>query len=290
MYKVIINPAAGKGSSLTMWSKIEGRLKGFKIDYSSVITTKRGEAVKLAAETASKGFDKLLVIGGDGTLNEVVNGIQGYPLTIATIPTGSGNDFAKMLGIRDVEDGIKTLIANKTKRIDLGKVNGKYFINNLGIGFDAAVAHNYQRSRYLKGNLGYLCSVLKMLWRFQCCKIELMAGEQRFCEKAMSVSIGNGQFHGGIFRLTPDAIIDDGYLDICIIRQLPKIRLLFDIPKAIKGTHKELPEAILFRGKEILLTSEKPLFAHLDGEVMPEPLSKMEIEVVPGAIEVLTLV
>jgi YegS/Rv2252/BmrU family lipid kinase len=286
MVKIIVNPVAGQGKTLTLWQDIERRIKKLGVDYSFIFTQGVGDATRLAKLAVKEGFKKIFIVGGDGTLNEVINGIELTQTTVGVIPTGSGNDLSKMLGINGIADALTSLQYQNKRRIDLGKGGTRLFVNNLGVGLDVLVATTQKRFKYLKGNLGYLFSCLKVLCNFKACHVEIKTDEHRFCGKIMSVSIGNGQFHGGCFRLTPQAIIDDGLLDTCIIREINKVKFLSNIPKAIKGTHNRLKEVKSFKAKKITLYSQRPLFVHLGGEVLFEPVKEIEVEILPDSLEV----
>jgi diacylglycerol kinase (ATP) len=284
--KIIVNPVAGGGRTKAIWQDIERQIKKLGIDYSFIFTQGVGDATGLARLAVDEGFKKIFVVGGDGTLNEVINGIELNQATVGIIPTGSGNDLSKMLGINGIADALTALKYQGRRRIDLGRGARRLFVNNLGVGLDACVAATKKKFEIFKGNLGYLFSTLKILRDFQAYQVEITADEYKFCDNVMSVSIGNGQFHGGCFKLTPEAVIDDGLLDVCIIKELNKIKSLFNIPKVIKGTHGSLKEVRFFKAKKIFLYSQRPLFVHLDGEVLPEPVKEVEIEILPGSLEV----
>ena len=284
--KIIVNPAAGGGRTKAIWQDIERQIKKLGIDYSFIFTQGVGDATELAKVAVREGFNKIFAVGGDGTLNEVINGIELNQTTVGIIPTGSGNDLSKMIGIDGIADALASLRYQERRRIDLGRAGGRLFVNNLGVGFDACVAATKKKFEIFRGNLGYLLSCLKVLCDFQAYEVEITADGHRFCDKIMSVSIGNGRFHGGCFKLTPEAVIDDGLLDVCIIKELNKMKSLFNIPKVIKGTHGCLKEVRSFKAKRIFLYSQRPLFVHLDGEVLLEPVKEIEIEILPASLEV----
>lgn len=289
MIKIIINPIAGGSKTSTLWPDIERRIKKLRIEYHSVFTQGVGHATELAKAAIKEGFKKIFVVGGDGTLNEVINGIDLNQTTVGIIPTGSGNDLAKMIGLKDINDGLVSFQHQNKRSIDLGKMRGRYFVNNLGIGFDAQVAKRAQILKVSRGGMDYLVSVLSILYGFKAFQIEVVADGYRFCGKIMSLCMGNGQSHGGMFLLTPQAIIDDGLLDICIIQELSKTKFLLNIPKAIKGTHGCLREVKMFKTNKIIVRSDKNLFVHLDGEVLLEPIKEIEAEVLPRSLEVFSL-
>lgn len=286
MIKFIINPQAGKGETPKLWAEIQPAIERLGIRYEHSITDRPAQVRPTVRDALKQGCDRIYIVGGDGTINEVINCIIGSPVALGIIPTGSGNDFAKMIGVTTIETGIKTLVNGRRKKIDLGRIGNGYFINIVGIGFDALVAFLVKKSRF-HGQLGYFASVLTALQGYRPPRFELTADTHTFSGRAFSVSVGNGQFHGSLFRLTPDAVIDDGILDICIIGKVPVPKFLFNIPKAIKGTHASVREVVMLKTKRLSVESETPFYAHCDGEVMVKPVKKIEVTVVPRALEVI---
>lgn len=286
MIKIIINPVAGQGRTQGLWQGIEARIKKLGVDYSAIFTQQRGDAIRLAQEATAAGIKEIFILGGDGTANEVINGIDLNRVSLGIIPTGSGNDLGKMLGIRNIDEGLLSLSRGNRRRIDLGRTPDRLFANNLGLGFDAHVAVAQKRFKNFKGNSGYLLAVLRVLHQFKATLVEVALDEHRFSEKIMSFSVGNGKSHGGCFKLTPDAQIQDGLLDICVIRETNKAKLIYNIPRAIRGTLGGLKEVRYFRAKKIYLSAQRPLFIHLDGETLPEPVKEIQVEILPNSLEV----
>lgn len=281
MIKIIVNPQADKGKSGFRWKEIETRLiKNLNIEYESVLTESPKHATYLTRKTQQEGVKLIFLVGGDGTVSEAINGIYLEDIVLGIIPTGSGNDFAKMLGIRTVLDGLSSFNTSFEKVVDVGCLNkDKYFINNLGIGLDAYVVKLQRRERF-RNEISYLFSTLKILSSFSEFPVKVNAPDFKFSGNVLSISVGNGQYHGGLFRLTPQAKIDDGLLDICIIKQTNKLKRFLNVPKAIKGSHISLKEVESFKTKKISISSPLPLQLHLDGELY-EPLKELEIEVLP---------
>jgi diacylglycerol kinase (ATP) len=201
------------------------------------------------------------------------------------VPIGCGNDFAKMLGIRTIEDGIKAVAGGRRISVDVGVAADRYFINNVGIGLEAHVV--YRKSK-LKGNRGqttYLGPALKTIFTFSCFEAELESRDFTFKGKVSGISIGNGQCHGGIFRLTPNAIIDDGLLDVCIIKETTRIRRLTNVWKVIKGTHASLKEVVTFQTDSLVIRTQEPVRAHTDGELFDKPLTHLAVKVLPKKLQ-----
>jgi YegS/Rv2252/BmrU family lipid kinase len=277
LIKIIANLSSSKGTQL--WNQIKRRIEQIGIEYEAIITKGKKEATLLAKKAQEQGFKNIVIIGGDGTLNEVINGINLKDTTLTIIPTGCGNDFAKMLGIKSIEDGISSIESDYKKLVDVGLANGRYFINNLGIGLDAYVVFMQEKLRLIKSKFRYLISGLKVLFRFLPFWVDIESEFFKFSGQILGISIGNGRYHGGLFTLTPYAQIDDGLLDICIIKNTNRLRRLFNVPKAIKGTHVFLREVQIFKAKSLSIHSENPFYAHLDGELIEHPLNKLDVRV-----------
>lgn len=277
MIRIIVNPSSAKTSNL--WKSIKRKIEELRIECDFVFTKKKKDATFLARESQEGGFKEIFIVGGDGTINEVINGLNLGGLSLGIIPTGCGNDFAKMLGIYSIEEGISSLRSSCRRLVDIGSVNGRYFINNLGIGIDAKVVYLQSKLRGIKNNLRYLISALEVLVTSQSFSLEIESDDFKFSGEVLGVSIGNGRFHGGIFALTPYARIDDGLLDICIIKKTARIRRFLNLNKVIKGRHLSLEEVQAFRAKNLSIYSQRPFLVHTDGELFEEPLNRLEINI-----------
>lgn len=282
---IIVNPSAGKGRSLVLWRGIEKKIKDLGIDYKYLITKNKGEVTYLAREIQKEGVKKIFIVGGDGTVNGVINGLYLKDVVLGIIPTGSGNDFAKMLGIKSIKDGLRSLSSSHKKAADIGNIGNQNFINNLGIGFDASVVRIQKEEKKFKNKFSYLATTLKTLFNFSAFEIEIDSEDFNFKGKVLSVSIGNGQFHGGLFRLTPEARIDDGLLDVCIIKETNKIKRFINIPRVIRGTHIFLKEVESFKTGRFFLRAPRPLSVHLDGELLNYPTKEIEVKVLNKELE-----
>jgi len=280
MIKIIVNPQADKGESSNSWEYIESKIKRLGIAYEPIFTEYENHASHLARKVQGEGTKFILVVGGDGTISEVVNGIYLEDTVLGIIPTGSGNDFAKMIGIRSMSDGLNSLNSSCKKAVDVGFLNNdKYFINNLGIGIDACVVAKQKELKF-KHESSYLISTLKIASAFRAFPIEVESPDFKFSGNVLSISIGNGQFHGGMFRLTPQEEIDDGLLDVCLIKEVNKLKRFLNIPKVVCGSHIFLKEVVVFKAKRISVSSPVSLPFHLDGELF-DSLKELEIGILP---------
>ncbi len=246
---LIVNPNAGIGKCLKNWPTIQKLIKRAKIEFVFEMTERKGHAIEITKEFIEKGFRKLIVVGGDGTLNEVVNGIfmqkdiDPNTITIGMIPVGLGNDWCRTFQVPlKYIDAIKLIRDGKTVVQDIGLVdfhdNGvpnRYFANVAGIGFDATVAHAANKLKDQgKGNaLSYMLILLKTLLKYNSKHMHLTIGEQEFKERMFSIGIGIGQYNGGGMKQLPNAIANDGLLDITVIKRISK----WTVVKELKGLY-----------------------------------------------------
>lgn len=243
------------------------------------------------ARRAAKDFSTVVAVGGDGTIHEVATGLMGTNAKLGIIPAGTGNDFVKMLGIppKDPLRAIPILEAGRTKRVDVGRIGERYFVNGLGVGLDGAVAWRVFRSwrwpalaRWI-----YLYSAVYEALCFRSSTLEITAPAWRVSDTLLMVGASNGRYHGGDFLLAPHAEIDDGLFDVYMISDMLPWKRLVEIPKVRRGEHLSLPEVQIKRAPWIEIVSERPLLGHLDGEPVEFPAGKIQVELLPQALEVI---
>lgn len=267
-YKLIVNPVAGNGRTLQILPQIEKRLKEGQIEYDIYMTKGPKDATK-AAEKAAHNFDILVAIGGDGTVNEVINGMAGSHAILGTLPAGTGNDYAKTLGFpEDLEKAISAFIGGQVKPLDLGQVLGQYFVNCVGVGFDGTVAYYAnQGSKFAKGIWVYVLSILKTLLTYRPKEMEIHLDQKSFSLSTTLVAVGIGKSYGGGMKILPDAILDDGLFDVCIIEGISPLKTLFTFPQVINGRHINLKEVEIYRSKEVTIHMSSPVKLHMEGEI-----------------------
>ena len=242
-----------------------------------------GDLERSANEAIDEGTERLVIVGGDGSLNIAVNAIGDRNVELAVLPTGSGNDFARTAGVSLVPSE-RYLEPCHTKRIDIGAVGERRFINIFGSGFDADTAKGMQESS-IKGDLGYFTSVLRTLMTFQSPTVAVQTDREELKLATMTVSVGNGKYHGGMFMLTPDADLTDGELDLCLVRKISKMRFLTLIPSSFKGKHVEVKDVVsMHRFRRMRLSFSHPVYYHVDGEVSDKAHSELEIKILPRAL------
>ena len=184
-------------------------------------------------------------------------------------------------------EAINKIIQVNTKKIDVGKVNGKYFINGLGIGFDAWVVKKSLSVKMLRGNLVYLYSVLTTLFNYKSTHLKIEMNNSHFDNEFFMLTVGNGPALGGGFKLTPNARIDDHLFDICLINTMAIGQILMNLVKVYSGKHIYHPKVETFQTEKLLVKSDKPFAAHVDGEILGYNLTELNISIEPDALEVI---
>ncbi len=286
--KFLLNPAAGKDICEKYWPRVKTFFDDKKIFYDLEKTTGPNQAAGLAKKAVESGFDTIVSIGGDGFTNEIVNGVIGSEAALGLIPCGDANDFPKMFGIskKNVEEACSIIAEGFTRKVDLGSVNERYFLNVVGIGCDGEITE--QKAKIKKrfvGFFGYFIQAIVTTLTYKPKLVKIKMDGVTFEASILLLTIGNGRCCGGGFLLTPAAVIDDGVFDICLIKWPGKLWTLWDLPKVPKGKHVGKLHTIIFRAKEIDVSSEELLTAHIDGEVTKA--NKFRIKILPQALKVL---
>lgn len=286
-YYFIVNPVSGRGQGAAFGKRLEDKLSRLKIDYRLVYTEKPQHARDLAAK-ASRDFSVIVSVGGDGTLQEILNGMFGSQAALGILPVGSGNDFVRAVPIPlDMEKSLKILLHNKRRKIDLAKVNDRIYHNGVGVGFDAWAVHTGNQVTRLRGNAIYLYAVLHTLVNFKPQEVELSFNGNTIQKDYFLMTIANGVALGGGFYLTPDAKIDDGLLDLCLVQNMPKRSIIKNLIKVYSGKHKEDPRVEMVRTKQITIRSDKGVAVHADGELLSLNMKELAIEILPNCIELI---
>jgi YegS/Rv2252/BmrU family lipid kinase len=286
--KLILNPVAGGGKAERICPQVQKFLEERRISFDMERTSARGDGIAITKKAIASGFDTIVAVGGDGTATEIVNGIAESQATLGMIPCGEGNDFPKMLGLsgKNIKEACGVIAEGFTKRIDLGMVNGKYFLNMLGIGFDGEIAANKDMApKFLHGFSVYLYAFIKVLLTFKPKKVRLKFNGASIETSMLLAGIGNGRCTANTLWLTPNAEIDDGLLDICLVKFAGRLRTMWDLQKVPRKEIMRLSYATTVRARELILSSDTPLFAHLDGEVIKE--KEFNVKILPKKLKVL---
>ena len=301
-YKIILNPISGRGMGEQSYPIIEAELNEYGLDFEMCRTESQGHAIQLAQEAAGDGFDVVAAAGGDGTLNEVLNGLMQVGSSrderpaLAVIPIGRGNDFCFGVDIpMNIEAVCHLLAGGECRRIDVGLVKGgdypegRYFGNGVGIGFDAVVGFEALKLKKLGGFPSYIVAALKTIllyYRAPMVQIE-MNGESQ-TRPALMVSVMNGRRLGGGFMMAPEGKMDDGQFDLSIVGQVSRLGILGLLPRFMAGTQASQPAVYTEQTAAIKVTAvDGHLPAHADGETICTAGQELEIRILPKAMRVI---
>ncbi len=302
-YAVIFNPLAGGGHAARRKSEIVRLLDQAGLSYSFLTTTAPGDAIRLAAQASDEAFDIVVSIGGDGTANEVLNGLMQSAAVGSTNPVmgliglGRGSDFTHAVGApAEVETAVKALVANRRRWIDIGKVSGglypdgRYFGNCVGVGFDAIGTIEAAKLPRLGGFLSFFIAVMKTIFLYhQGPRVKLTYDNRSLTAQTLMVSVMNGRRLGGGFWMAPGSRPDDGVFDICLVRQVSRRRVFSLVPHFMKGTQDTQPEVTMLRASSIEIEAlEGVLPAQTDGEILSMEGKRLIIELMPKAIQIVT--
>jgi len=289
---VILNPAAGRGAARRVESIVARafRAQGWAVDV--VRTEGPGHAQVLAAQAVRQGAKHVVAVGGDGTVHEVANGLLGgnTDAALGVVPIGSGNDFAKLLGLfgHDPLHAVARLVTARSRRFDAGRVAGEWFVNSVGFGFAPAVVKTRNRMQHLRGFLSYLVPVVQTFFQFEPMVFDVTAAGFHERGYMMMIEVCNGTTSGGSYRFAPDADPADGKLDVCLIRRVSLPRFLVAIPRVMRGTHVKMREVALIKTAKLVVRSPaQPLMLHVDGELREPGVNECTVELERGRLNVL---
>jgi len=285
---LIVNPAARHGETEALVPVIEKLLQS--VPHTTVLTEATGHAAEIAA--AAEGYDVVVAAGGDGTVHEVLNGLMAHPAetrpALGLLPTGSGNDTRRTLGVStDLSQAALELTTGRRRAFDVGVCNGIYFNNSFAAGLDAKVtakAVEYKVTKKRDGLWLYLTALLHVLFNeLDPFDVSLsFEREEPRRVRTLIMAATNGPTYGGGFKICPDAIPDDGLFDVCMIDPLSLPQALMRLPFVIAGKHTNMKVVHMSRHSSIVIEGADPLPAQIDGEVLLE--RRYEISMLPGAI------
>jgi diacylglycerol kinase (ATP) len=274
---LVVNPAAGAGQAGELAPEVIAAARKAWGDVEPLRTTGPGDAVCLGRKGAEDGVERIIVVGGDGTIHETANGMLSTGLAslprLGVVPVGTGNDFAKLTGThrQAPRRAIARLAAGAGKMFDVGLAWGEYFVNSLGLGFDATVASQVPHFRHLWRPLVYPAAVARSYQTYRPIDITIEADEVSFTGGIFCIEIGIGKSSGGGFFLTPGALPDDGLFDVCLVRLLSHWGFVTRMPAAFWGRHTRFKEVRMMKTTRLSVRATVPLLAHFDGEVRTGP-------------------
>jgi diacylglycerol kinase (ATP) len=287
---LIMNPAAGRGG-------IRASLPAIRETFASrgvtefQETTTAGEEAILAQRAIAAGAKILVAVGGDGTCSQIANAIvaSDSSCALAVVPAGTGNDFAKTIGVQRCRpEQIAELISRVTpSRIDVGSIDGRYFLNSCGFGFDASVLDASNRVTFLKGDAVYIYSALKQLFSYKGLEVSADRIGPRHLGRMLMVTVSNGRYLGGAFRIAPHASVTDGKLDVCFFNDSNVFQRVRLFAGALRGAHLGLPSVRSGAVSELTLTFSTAPAMELDGELRVARSPKVRLTCVPQVLSVI---
>ncbi|HLB18633.1 MAG TPA: diacylglycerol kinase family protein [Gaiellaceae bacterium] len=292
----LVNPASANGSTGRRWPEIARRAAAAGLNGDALFSRSAGELTELAARAADEGAELLVVVGGDGSVHEVANGIAGRSgVEIALIARGTGWDFARSLGVpRGIDRAIDVALSGKTRTIDLGRATYRlwaggegqsFFANVASAGMSGAIAQRANdSSKALGGKVSYLWATFAVFSRWSSTEIHVTVDGETRRARMHDVIVANGPYVGGGMKIAPEAVPDDGTFDVLLIGDLTKRDLVLTMPKIFRGTHLPHPKAELLRGAHVSVDAADRLPIELDGEQPGTTPARFEI--VPQALRV----
>ena len=295
--KLILNPTTNHGQSLQQAADL--RMAAPHAGWSG--TDYPGHAIELTRQAAEEGYDLVVVLGGDGTVHEVINGLMQVPKEIrpalGIVPLGSGNDFAHILGIPDDPgEALHSALNGQLHALDVGSVcdeNGRleYFNNTIGMGFDSLVNMHTRKITAIHGFMMYFVALMRTIFRnFDAIEMHVETDQEAWDLTALMLALGNGPREGGGFIITPDAKVDDGLLNYVTIRKISRLMMLRLVPEVMKGTHGRFKQVRMGTCRRMTVTSKQPLYVHCDGEIYAgfgSDVRNLTIQILPNSVQFL---
>jgi len=298
--KLIVNPVAANGAVGKNWPRVRGFLRAEGVEFDAALTEEPGHAIRLARQALEEGHRTIVAVGGDGTVNEVINGlvVEGSvdpEVALGIIPWGTGADFTRTLGTpRNYVEAGRRLLRSETQSVDLGRIVcfhagqkvERYFINAAGLGFDGEVAELANRfPKVLGGTLTYLVCLFIGLVTYRNKNVEFSFDGQHVRGRLNSIIVCNGRYLGGGMFMAPDASFNDGIFDVVILGNLNKLEVVVNVPRVYKGTHLTHPKVSLCHAREVHVEARERMFLQADGELIGE--APATFQVIPRALNVL---
>jgi YegS/Rv2252/BmrU family lipid kinase len=300
-HKIIVNPTSGRGAGEPAIPVVEGLLRGLGLSFDLVRTERPWHAAELAQQAALEGYEVVVAVGGDGTANEVLNGLMlaqkagtGNRTAMGVVSVGRGNDFAYGVGVpKDMAAACQLLAQGRRHPIDVGRVvgglypQGRYFGNGVGIGFDAVVGFEAVKMTRLHGFPSYIVAALKTIFLYyRAPLVRIQYDGHDVTQLSLMISIMNGRRMGGGFMMAPQGLTDDGLFDLCIARQVSRARIFALIPRFMQGTQATHPAITTARATKVVATAvEGVLPAHADGETLCTEGRELALELLPRQLD-----
>jgi YegS/Rv2252/BmrU family lipid kinase len=282
---LLVNPASAHGRALKLLPGLERELDARRISFRVERTRSLEDGVERALR-AAEGGEIPVVVSGDGLVGAIGGALAGSDTPLGIVPSGRGNDLARILGIpAEPEAAVAMLAGGDTRRIDVGEVNGKRFLGIVSVGFDSECNRLANETKWLRGSLAYVYSSVRTLLGWKAARFTLRVGDESERFSGYFVSVANNRAYGGGMLIAPDAELDDGEFDVVTIGEVGKLRFLANLPKVFKGTHVERDEVRVFRASRLELSASRPFPVFADGEHLSD--LPATLRVLPRALSVI---
>lgn len=284
---VVANPTAGRGKAGRLIGKADAILHDLRVEHEVRVSTSGDDLEATVRRAAEDGAEIVAVLGGDGTVSLGANGVLGTGAALAILPAGTGDDFAKVVGAGRFDAAVRLLANPKIVPIDvvslIAGVEHRHFVNIAGAGFDSEVTETANGMSVRLGGTGtYVAAVMKTLSRFSPARYELTVDGESFSVDAMLTVVGSGIQYGGGMKVLPNARVNDGLMDVCIVEALSKTAFLRAFPRVFTGSHGRHPKVRMMRATTVTVEANRKVLVYADGErVGPLPAS---FEMLPGAL------
>jgi diacylglycerol kinase (ATP) len=287
---LVANPTAGGGRGRRMIPRAEAALGALGVEQRLVMTDDGAHPLRAAREAAADGAPAVVALGGDGLVGSCAEGLVGTETALAVVPAGNGNDFARSLGLHPKRPflALELLREGRLRAVDAVRAEGpgwgRHYVCVGGAGFDSDVNAYANTLTRLHGAARYVVAVFRTLARFRPAKFTVRVnGEERTLE-AMMVAVANAPQYGGGMKVCPEASLDDGLLDVCVVRAIPRRTFIAVFPRVFRGTHVTHPAVVMLRGQKVEIEAERPFDVYGDGERLG-PLPAV-FSAVAGALKV----
>jgi diacylglycerol kinase (ATP) len=291
----LVNPASGNGATGKRWPELQRRASALGLEGETLFSERPGHLIELARDAVDGGATLVVAVGGDGTLNEVVNGVAERDVDLATIPLGTGMDFGRTYRIpTKFDDAVRVALEGDVRTIDAGRVTyrtwagetaERYFANVSSVGMSGAVAQRANgMSKALGGKATFFYALTRVFLEWQNTEVTVLLDDAERHGRMHDVIVANGVWHGGGMKLAPDAAPDDGQFDVVLIGDVSKVDFLTTAPKIYKGRHVHHPKVEVLRSKRVQVDAPVQLPIELEGEQVGT--TPAMFEVVPAALRV----
>jgi YegS/Rv2252/BmrU family lipid kinase len=275
---LLVNPASAGGKALGLLPKIEAELKRLGAEYR-VVRSDSGDHAKQLAHAMAETGEVAVAVGGDGLVGTLAGALDQQRGALAIIPSGRGNDFARVLGIpSDPADAARLAAEGSERLFDVGRVDGKTFVGIASFGFDSECNRVANETKLIRGNLVYAYSALRVLASWKPARFKLTIDGDEHSYSGYSAAVANSKAFGGGMYLVPHAELDDGLLDVVMIADQSKWRYLRGLPKVFKGTHLDDPAVTVARGEVIEIDADRPFTVYADGDPLAELPARVTVE------------